>query len=472
MMMSSGMKTFSKLSILSKLILIVMLVLCLINALRHNPYIGYDIGDVIGYIETLAQARLPEVEDSDEFFSPPLPYVIPALFNGVFNLSLYLTLKLAQGINVLLALGSALVVVRISDRISRANHPFQNLTLITLLILPVWYKSHAHIRAEPYVLFFILLYVEQLIDLWKDRVTPNRFSLFSGGLFGAALLSRQWAILILPAVFIFAALLLKIQNERRLQLLQAFILSGIVAFLVSGWFYISLLARFGSLTAFNREPTDHFSLKNKAKSYYIGQGNGQLFSDPVRDSFDNQLIPIFYTETWGDYWQYYLVYGKDLRTEDPIQGDRLYKALKQDPTPDWLKTNRAEIAPYLGRVNLISILPTTLALICFGWGLLTSIKFIFNHTHYPNMLHVPLFTTIILSTLIGYLWFLIQYPSPDGDTIKATYVLQIFPFMAFLFGFVGARLSKAKTWIYPFILGLFVFTFLHNLGSMLTRYIL
>jgi hypothetical protein len=44
--------------------------------------------------------------------------------------------------------------------------------------------------------------------------------------------------------------------------------------------------------------------------------------------------------------------------------------------------------------------------------------------------------------------------------------------MAFLFGFVGARLSKAKTWIYPFILGLFVFTFLHNLGSMLTRYIL
>lgn len=462
--------TFSKLTFLSKLILIVILVLCFVNALLHNPYVGYDAGDVVAYIESLAQARLPEVEDSDEFFAPPLPFVIPALFNGVFNLSLFLTLKLAQVINVFLALGSALVVVRISDRTLRANHPYQNLTLITLLTLPVWYKSHAHIRAEPYVVFFILLYIEQLIDLWKNRVSPHRFSLFSGGLFGAALLSRQWAILILPAVFLFAAFLLKTQNERRIQLLKAFTLSGIIAFLVSGWFYISLLVRFGSLTAFNREPTDHFSLKSKAQSFYIGLGNGLLFSDPVRDSFDNQLIPIFYSETWGDYWQYYLVNGRDMRTEDPIQGDRLYKALQEDPLPTWINTNRDEIAPYLGRVNLISLLPTTFALICFGWGLLISIKCISNPTHYPDLLHIPLFTTIILSTLIGYLWFLIQYPSPDGDTIKASYVLQIFPFMALLIGSVGARLSESKSRIYPFIISLFVFTFIHNLGSLFSRY--
>jgi hypothetical protein len=464
------MKTFSKLTFLSKLILIIMLALCFVNALLHNPYVGYDAGDVVAYIKTLAQARLPEVEDSDEYFSPPLPYVIPALFYGVLNLSFFLTLKLAQAINVFLALGSALVIVRISDRTSRANHPFQNLTLITLLTLPVWYKSLAHIRAEPYLVFFILLYVEQLIDLWKDRVNPNRFSLLSGVYFGAALLSRQWAILILPAVFLFAALLLRTQNERRRLLFSAFTLSGVIAFLISGWFYISLLVRFGSLTAFNREPIEQFSLTNKAISFYIGSGNGQLFSDPVRDSFDNQLIPIFYTETWGDYWQYYLVYGKDARTEDPIQGDRLYKALKQDPTPVWLQTNRTEIAPYLGRVNLISILPTTLALICFGWGILTSIQCIFNHTHYPGSLHIPLFTAIILSTLIGYLWFLIQYPSPDGDTIKATYVLQLFPFMALLVGLFGNRLSQNKPWIYPVAMGIFLLVFLHNLGSVITHY--
>ncbi len=464
------MKTIFKLSILSKLILVVMFALCLVNALIHNPYVGYDAGDVVAYIETLAEGRLPEIEDSDEFFAPPLPFVIPALFYGVFNLSLFLTLKLAQIINVFLALGSALVVVRISDRTSRAKHAYQDLTLIALLTLPVWYKSHAHIRAEPYLVFFILLYVEQMIDLWKYRVNPIRFSLLSGAYFGAALLSRQWGILILPALALFATFLLSVQNERRRRLFRAFALSGIIAFLISGWFYISLLLRFGSMTAFNREPTEQFSLKNKAMSFYVGRGNGKLFSDPIRDSFDNQLIPIFYTETWGDYWQYYLVYGEDVRTNKPVQGDRLYKALQEGSSLTWLQTNRAGIAPYLGRVNLFSILPTAIALLCFGWGTLTTLKYIFNHRHYQDQLHIPFFTTIIISTLIGYLWFLIQYPSPDGDTIKATYILQIFPFLALLIGIAGDRVRDAIPRLYPLYIGVMLLTFIHNLGSVTTRY--
>jgi hypothetical protein len=468
--MKPGMKNFPHLTLLSKLILIAMLVLCLANALLHDPYVGYDVDDHIAYIKSLAQARLPDIEDSDEFFSPPLPYIIPALFYGVFNLSIFLTLKLAQLINVLLALGSALAVVRICNRVLAGNHHCQNLTLISLLSLPVFYKTHAFVRAEPYLVFFILLYVEQCINLWKARVSPARFSLYSGGLFGAALLSRQWGILILPAVLLFVFLLLRVQRECRTRLFIAFTVSGLVAFLISGWFYISLLVRFGSLTTFNREPTGHFSLKNKAASFYIGRGNGRLFSDPIRDSFDNQLFPIFYTETWGDYWQYYLVYGKDLRTLDPIQGDRLFRALQEDIMPTWLQTNRHEIAQYLGRVNLISMIPTGFALLCFGWGFMISIKSIFNQDRYADALHVPLFTTIILSTLLGYLWFLIQYPSPDGDTIKSTYVLQIFPFIALLMGLFGAQISRDKHWIYPAIFGLILLIFLHNLGSVITHY--
>jgi hypothetical protein len=464
------MKDFSHLTLLSKLILIAMLVLCLANALLHDPYVGYDVDDHIAYIKSLVQARLPDIEDSDEFFSPPLPYIIPALFHGVFNLSIFLTLKLAQLINVLLALGSALAVLRICNRVLAGSHQCQNLTLISLLSLPVFYKSHAFIRAEPYLVFFILLYVEQLINLWKARVKPAHFSLYSGGLFGAALLSRQWGILVLPAVFLFAFLLLRVQSERRTRLFVAFTVSGFIAFLISGWFYISLWVRFGSLTTFNREPTEHFSLKNKAVSFYIGGGNDRLFSDPIRDSFDNQLLPIFYTETWGDYWQYYLVYGKDLRTQDPIQGDRLFRALQEDPLPTWLHTNRYEIAQYLGRVNLISLIPTGTALLCFACGVMVSIRSIFNQASYSDSLHIPLFTTIILSTLLGYLWFLIQYPSPDGDTIKATYVLQIFPFIALLIGLFGAQISRDKHRIYPAMFGSILLIFLHNLGSVITHY--
>ena len=110
------MRSDSTLTLRARLILVVMFGLCLVNAVLHNPYVGYDVDDHIAYLETLAQARLPWVEDSDEFFSPPLPYVLPAIFIGLLNLSTFLTLKLAQIINAFLALGSAFIITRMVDR--------------------------------------------------------------------------------------------------------------------------------------------------------------------------------------------------------------------------------------------------------------------------------------------------------------------------------------------------------------------
>ena len=46
---------------------------------------------------------------------------------------------------------------------------------------------------------------------------------------------------------------------------------------------------------------------NPAPSFYLGSGNGNLFSDPIRGAFPNQLLPILYSETWGDYWGYFVV---------------------------------------------------------------------------------------------------------------------------------------------------------------------
>lgn len=38
---------------------------------------------------------------------------------------------------------------------------------------------------------------------------------------------------------------------------------------------------------------------------------------------------------------------------------------------------------------------------------------------------------LVLASLAGYFWFLLSYPNlGKGDTIKATYMLQIFPFLA------------------------------------------
>ena len=456
---------------ITKFLLLGLLIVGLLNAFLHNPRVGYDAGDYAAYIKTLASGRLPGIEDSGEYFTPPIPFLTPAILSTLLSLNLEFVLKLAQIINVLLALGSALALVRISDRITSGDPKARNLSLAFLLTLPVFYKSHAFVRAEPYLLFFILLYIEQLVMLAKERVKPLVFSIYSGVLFGVVLLARQWGILILPGVFLYALLLIVIQKERRKILFLSFAFSGVIAFIVSGWFYLSLFHRFGSVTAFNRNPSERFSLKNKPASFYIGIGENELFSYPVRDSFDNQVIPILYAETWGDYWQFFVVFGEDLRTGKAVQADLLFNATDQDPLPAWLQTNRFKIAPYLGRVNLVSLAPSSIAFISFCWGCLSILKR-FPYSRFDlSILYIVFFTAMIISTLFGYLWFLIQYPSPDGDTIKATYILQIFPLIALLIGLFGLSQDRDHPWVYPLGMSIFLLTFFHNLGAVISRYL-
>jgi len=460
----------NKLDGLSKVLILFAALVTLVNAYLHDPLVGYDAGDYAAYIDSLSKGNLPGSEQSDEFFTPPLPFVLPAIIKCILHIPIIPTLKFAQMINVLLAVASALILARIANRLCKGSDVCRNLALASFLTLPVLYKTHAFVRAEPYLLVFILLYIELLIRLTNEKLNPYVFAIQSGLVFGAIMLSRQWGILILPAVFIYAFLIVFRDRERRSSHVRGFILSGLIAFLISGWFYFSLLDKFGTVTAFNREPAEQLSLKNKPASFYIGTGNGKLFTDPVRDSFDNQLIPILYTETWGDYWVFFLVYGRDLRSGKYLQNGLLPEALNEKGSEDWLETNRFEISPYLGRVNLISVIPSSLAIVGSIWGLFCGLRNAFSSEKEANHLHILLISLIIPSTLLGYLWFLIQYPTLDGDTIKATYVLQIFPFIGILLGIFGHHLSRKKPWFYPVFLALILLASIHNFPAMLTNF--
>jgi hypothetical protein len=49
------------------------------NARVHDPRIGYDAVEHIAYTQALSRGRLPRQADSNEFFSPALPFVRGAL---------------------------------------------------------------------------------------------------------------------------------------------------------------------------------------------------------------------------------------------------------------------------------------------------------------------------------------------------------------------------------------------------------
>ena len=79
-------------------------------------------------------------------------------------------------------------------------------------------------------------------------------------------------------------------------------------------------------------------------------------------------------------------------------------------------------------------------------------------------------TCVVLVSLIGYGWFLIKYPHSVGDTIKAMYVLQIFPLLSMLTGAVLVQLRHYHGWAYTVLVGSYAVVTAHNLAMLVTNF--
>jgi hypothetical protein len=244
-----------------------------------------------------------------------------------------------------------------------------------------------------------------------------------------------------------------------------------IGFLLSGWFYLSLHHRYGSVTATNRPSMPSFRVSNQPRSFYVDLGWPHLFEAPVRDAFPNRLLPIFYSEVWGDYWGYFLVFGRDTRSDRWLSGPEVTAALAQASPPDWLRTNRGEMAAYLGRVNAVSV-PASLLAVLAVVAAVPAFGRLWRRAGPDRETSVTcLLLLLMISAYAGYFWFLILYPNTDkGNTIKATYMLHTFPFVAVLVGRLLERLRDASPGLPRAAAVVLVATVLHNLPAMLTRF--
>jgi len=269
--------------------------------------------------------------------------------------------------------------------------------------------------------------------------TTARRAALLGLLLGLCILSRQWAFFLFPA-FALVALITK----RHIAMLKCAAISGVIALLVGGWFYGLLLARYGTVIAFNRDPQPGSLFATQPLNFYASLPARELFTRPTRGAFPNALLPIFYTETWGDYWGYF---SSD-RAGDPPPRQR-----------------------YLGRVNAVSVMPTALLLTGVAFGLWCVVRIIRTRdaADVPSLLYATC-AAVILWSAIGYGWFLLRYPdrTGDGDTVKATYMLHAFPLLAILAATVLTRVRGRALWVCA---GLLVVVMIHNLPAMVTRHV-
>ncbi len=472
----------------SKVLLLIFIIIngiVLYNTIFHHSGNGYDSKAHIQYFKSLAEFRLPTPEDSYQFFSPPLYYVIPALvkilasfFDLGKDVDLGIAAKFAQFINLFLSLGLTVYILKISELIKPGNIPFKAMSLGFLGMMPGYYKVFTFVKPDALLAFLTVLLVYQTILIFfKDEYTKKRIILY-GLTTGALLLARQWGFFVLLSLGIFILILMLKKREYRLKMFKTFTLSSVMGLILASWFYTHLYLEYGSFSHFNRPPASSFSFSNQPKSFYCGLSLKKLITDPIDgpNSYHNQFIPIFYSEFWGDYWRLFNVCYIDTRKNilSNEYGGFLERGMgltKIYPQPWWLKTNRYEINTYLGRVNAVSIFASILFLCAVFMGLSILIKVVRQWSLYDYFLTVnSLFFLIILINMSGYFWFILMFPNPDGDTIKASYMIHIFPFIGFLTAELCLIIREKSNKLYLGVLLVMILTFFHNYIVYFSQY--
>jgi hypothetical protein len=366
----------------------------------------------------------------------------------------------AQLLNVVYSIATTILLLGIADSIAPGNAGLKRTALLLLGMLPVYYRTFAFVRPEPLLTCLSLATLAMAPAAFAGGFQARR-ALGLGGVLGLSLLARQQAFFVAGAVAGFA--LLQVRRGRGgLAPACGLGLALLAALAVGGWFYGAQLRESGSVLAFSPglqpmpEPT-----------FFWGTGNGVLFRDPVRPAFRHQLLPVLYSETWGDHGCYFLVYGS--QEGRPVWGTYLEEALVRRPR--WLRTNRWAMGRWLGRVNLVSLVPTAVFLLGMGAGVAALWSWVRRRTEDRRTGILALLTLAVLATLTGYLLLhVLFYRRPTGSLIKATYVLPAFPPAALLGAALLQRLSAWKPRLHRAILAALVLVAVHNAPAYVTRY--
>lgn len=441
--------------------------LVIVNAIWHHPKIGYDVEDNLTYIQVLSH-HLPRLADTGEYFSPPLPFFLPSLYDKICTENdpgklqpfddFYISQscrtydgKFAQALNVLLSIGTTILLLILAQQLRPGNRSFKLSVLILLANLTVYYKTFAQVRPEPYVVFFTTLSIFLIYLLLKSNSFNWKLIAFTGVSLGCLILSRQWGFFIYPAMGLLVVMIYVQDHPRGRLIAGQFIISGLLSMLVGGFFYLHLYSDYGSFSAFNIEKPIYPSVQ---QAYSLLRNthlhNFELFRDPVRPAFSGSVLAILYSETWGDYWGYF-TYIKP----NSSYGVNGY-------------SNSNSFVSYLGRVNFVSI-PTSLLLL--GGFILSFLEILrYSRSALPEKETMVFICLVVLSMLLGFSWFVYSYVMASTKVLKTTYMLQALVVLLFPTAELLERIKTKWLLAYFVITAVLVGAFIHNIPAMVTHY--
>ena len=383
------------------------------NAWHYDWLRGYDAFANEQYADVVSREyRLPSVGESGVWHTPPLWF---ALAGALGRLTTVLGLGHAQRPGQLLAAAAGLVTCILVFLLARVLFPERRVLHLVSLVLVA--ASPALVRASamyhPETLAVALATGGVLV---AARALRTRWTLGSavaaGALLGLACLTRAWAVPVLVAVLVVAGL-----NAWDTRRWAPFAACGAVSLaLLAPWLVNQELAH-GSALAFNRSPPSGSMLDRRPASFYLGPRSLRALEHPVTPLFRNELVPHLYADWWGD-WA--------LTWDSP-------------PPPAPAALLPSGIVSERARQAFIGVLPSLLALAgLIALGLLSGAR---------RSASLALLPLSAVGVVTAYVVFAVRYPSTDGDTIKATYLLMALPAAALGAAFViDALRPRGRVW--------------------------
>jgi hypothetical protein len=353
------------------------------NAYKYPSGAGYDVRQHEEYADLLIHhGEIPSGEGS-EYYTPPGFYALAGVATVIGeHVHSGDPHKLGQVLNWLVLLAAAGVLWLLARELFPGSVRTQLGALAFFCFLPVVLRVGAMFHPEP--LSMLLTAVALLLSarMLGRRDYRWQLAVATGVALGLGQLVRAFSL------WTFAAVVIAFAAARAWRPLLVVVLA--TAVVASPW-YIRQTIKYGD-PVFDRPTKDEPIWERRPASFYVGLGLPEVFTDPIRPHYVNKAIPTTYSDAWGDYFGVW-------------RGSR-------------------ETQSFLG------LLPTALAIV--GW-----LALLFRSVRAPPRLAVALLPGL---GLLGYLYFTVSYPTPDGDVLKASYLLTTAPAWALAFGFALERL--------------------------------
>jgi hypothetical protein len=362
------------------------------NAAKYPSGLGYDVEQHEQYADLLIHhGEIPGAGSRSEYYTPPGFYALAGIATVIGeHVHAGDPHKLAQALNWLVLLATAGVLWLLARELFPGRRWLQVAALGFFCFLPVVLRVGAMFHPEPLSLLLSSVALLLAARILGRRDYRLKLTLACGVVLGLGQLVRAFSLWTFAAVAI-AFLVARVPWR----VLAVVVLA--TAVVASPW-YIRQAVKYGN-PVFDRPAPSKPIYERRPAHFYVGLGLPAVFTDPMRPHFVNEAIPTTYSEVWGDYFGVW-------------RGNR-------------------------ERQSFLGLVPTLLAVV--GW-----LALLLAARRVPARLPVALLPGL---GILGYLYFTVSYPTPDGDVLKASYMLTTAPGWALGFGLACDRIaSRGRGW--------------------------